>query len=44
MNEIKVFLVEDEMVIRRGIKTVLTGKKKGTYSVERQVTENWLIP
>jgi len=26
------------------LKTVLTGKKKGTYSVERQVTENWLIP
>ena len=37
MNEIKVFLEEE-------LKTVLTGKKKGTYSVERQVTENWLIP
>lgn len=45
MNEIKVFLVEDEMVIRRGIKNSIDWeKKKGTYSVERQVTENWLIP
>lgn len=44
MNEIKVFLVEDEMVIRRGIKNSIDWEKKGTYSVERQVTENWLIP
>jgi len=44
MNEIKVFLVEDEMVIRRGIKNSIDWEKEGTYSVERQVTENWLIP
>lgn len=31
MNEIKVFLVEDEMVIRRGIKNSIDWEKKGTY-------------
>lgn len=29
MNEIKVFLVEDEMVIRRGIKNSIDWEKEG---------------
>lgn len=34
MNEIKVFLVEDEMVIRRGIKNSIDWEKEG-YIAEK---------
>lgn len=35
MNEIKVFLVEDEMVIRRGIKNSIDWEKEGIHILWR---------
>lgn len=40
---IKVFLVEDEVVIRNGIKKGSTGNRKALYLQERPVTEKLLI-
>lgn len=39
---VKVFLVEDEIVIRDGIKTAFNGKKRGLSLSERPAMENWL--
>ena len=40
---LKVFLVEDEFVIREGIK-ILTGRLMAMSSVGRPATESWPIP
>lgn len=41
---LKVFLVEDEFVIREGIKIILTGRLMAMSSVGRPATESWPIP
>lgn len=41
---LKVFLVEDEFVIREGTKIILTGRLMAMSSVGRPATESWPIP
>ena len=41
---LKVFLVEDEFVIVKESKIILTGRLMAMSSVGRPVTENWPIP
>lgn len=38
MEKLKVFLVEDEVIIRNGVKKVLTGTKKATSLPGKQAT------
>lgn len=38
---LKIFLVEDEFIVREGIKIILTGKHMGMNSAERQAMEKW---
>lgn len=43
IRKIKVFLVEDEVIIRSGVKKVSTGNRKDMNLWVRQVTVNWHI-